>query len=182
MVLSPPDRAVCSCTSAFFIRSVRNLSPIVLQCLAEMQAMGIALGLVCRCLANLLLVLVGEFSPLSLVVFHRSPGASMPASVINIQSIAKKESVVEIGFVVPAPASHAFGSPRGLLYLPYGGNHYWLTYDALRKRAEGGGNRCWKRGRKTALRTPLLAFFPMGFRGEIRLVRRGGFPVRFWGC
>lgn len=173
---------VCGCSSAFYSRLVWNLPPILLHRLADMLAMGEALGLVRRCLAYPLLMLIGELPPLSLILLH-VPFRHFPAGSYNkYTNHGKKEKRSRDWGCCSAQIRHAWGSPRGLLYLPYGGNHYWLTYDALRKRAEGGGNRCWKRGRKTALRTPLLAFFPMGFRGEIRLVRRGGFPVRFWGC
>lgn len=76
------------------VRSVRNSLPIISHGLADMQAMLCTLGLVHGRLANLLSVLIGEFPVLSLEFFHCAPGASMPASVINIQSPAKRESVV----------------------------------------------------------------------------------------
>ena len=59
---------------------MRYAPPIVYHRLPDMLAMLCALGLVhCR-LANLLSVLVGEFSVLSLEVFHSAPGVSKPAS------------------------------------------------------------------------------------------------------
>ena len=75
---------------------MRNTLPILLHGLANVLTMCRTLRLSAATLANLILVVVREFPPLSFVLCHYVSGAFLPAPIINIVRVAKKERKLDI--------------------------------------------------------------------------------------
>lgn len=147
--------------------------------------MRCALGLIGCCFAQLLLMLIREFPPLSLVFCHRSSDAWMSAPYINTVSPAKKASVVEYEKDDPGGWCHASDSLGGLLYLPYGRSSHQLTYKRWGEMRMGGRRdgvlKCinW---RKKRLKSPLHKLEQPFLRGDFFIyifIRWGGIsPVK----
>ena len=91
MEKSRPDKVFYGCMPALGVWPVRNRLPIVRHGLADMLPVLGAFGPSYRGLANLVLVFVGEFPPLSFVLCHCLPGVFMPASTNKYDNPRKKE-------------------------------------------------------------------------------------------